>query len=295
MLKKLIISIIMLLTILILLADYQSDINEAKEMCKKEGSSESEELVAIAACQYNYGKFNEALKSLVEADSMGLPEEYRIIIDLMISQLNAELGNYNRALIFNEDVIAQQITNSGSPTYQIEFQNLYYKYMLGMDITEAKKSILLKWEVDYPGNQYFLCEFLLLIEDYQAALQAITDYDILLKKHELTETIIQYVFYVHAYYELGNYEEAKKYLKLALAKNTSDYYGTESYLYYWDTLINYKLGNLQQAIISLKKGQKNEYDYHERFVLLSLWHFNDKNLKILEQVERLANNEILEK
>lgn len=281
MFKKITVFVALMIITLILFADYQSDINETIEKSKKEDRSESEQLVGIAACQYNYGKFDEALKSLVEADSMGLPEEYSIIIDLMISQLNAELGNYNKALIYNEDVIAQQITNSGSPTYQIEFQNLYYKYMLGMDITEAKKSILLKWEVDNTGNQYFLCEFLLLIEDYQAALQAITAYDILLKKHELTVTNIQYIFYLHAYYELGNYEEAKKYFKLALAKNTSDYYGTESYLYYWDTLINYKLGNLQQAIISLKKGQKNEYDYHERYVLLSLWHFDDKNIKIL--------------
>ena len=179
MLKKMIVSIVMLLTISILFADFQSCIQEAIEESKKEGWSESEELVAIAACYYNYGKFEEALETLIKADSMGLPDKYNEITDLVLSQLYAELSNYNKALIFNEDVITQQITNSGSPTYQVVFQNLYYKYMLGIDIEKKKKDILSEWNNDIPFLQYFFCEFLLKVEDYQAALKAITDYDIL--------------------------------------------------------------------------------------------------------------------
>ncbi len=79
---------------------------------------------------------------------------------------------------------------------------------------------------------------------------------------------------------------------MALTIDVND--NTESYLHYWDALINYKLGNMKEAIKSFKKGQNPGWDYHGRFILNTFWRFSKRNIKILEIVEKSANNVILE-
>ena len=74
-----------------------------------------------------------------------------------------------------------------------------------------------------------------------------------------------------------------------MAKNKSDYDDTECYLYYWNSLINYKFGKIKKAINSFNKSVNLGLNYHDRIMLLSLWHFSEKNLKVLEKIESLVN------
>ncbi len=285
--------IVMLIITSILFADYQSDIQETIEENKAKGYSESEQQVAVAVYQYYAGEFKDAFKTLCRADSMGIDEKWNPQLYLLYSSIYCELGNYKKALEYNEKVLKYWNNNKGSAFYPNELRSLYYKYMLGENIEKEKNDFLAKWKIENELNQYSLCDFLLKVEDYEAALSAIRDYDKILIKLGLNKTNMQYILFVHAYYELGIYKKAKKYLKLALAKNKSD--DTESYLHYWDSLINYELGNNEKAITSLQKGKELEYDYHLGFMLLDLWRFTDKNVKILEEVERLEINKAVEK
>ena len=293
MLKKIMIIVATLIIASILFADYQSDLQEAIEKSKAEGYSESEQQVAVAVCHYNYGKFEEALETLSRADSMGIDEKWNSHLYSLYSGIYRELGDYKKALEYNEKVLKYWNNDTGSAFYPNEFRNLYYKYMLGENIEDEKKDFLSKWKVENEINQYALCDFLLKVEDYEAALQAIKDYDKMLIKLELTETNIQYILFVHAYYELGNYKKAKEYFNLALAKSDGDN-NSESYLHYWNSLINYAHGNKEDAIISLQKGKSLDWgDYRFRFVLLDLWRFTDKNVKILEEIEKSAAKEYI--
>ena len=83
--------------------------------------------------------------------------------------------------------------------------------------------------------------------------------------------------------------KAKEYYSLALVKNKSAY-DTECYLHYWNSLINYKLGKIDKAISSFNKCKNLGWNYHERIMLLSLWHYSEKNLKVLEKIENLVDN-----
>ncbi len=286
-------TIIVIVTISVLFADYQSGIQESIENSKAKGYSKSEQQVAVAVYQYNEGYFEDALKSLCRADSLGIPEKLIPNYYLLYSGIYRELGNYKKALEYNEKILNHSSYDQGRSYYPMEIYNIYFKFKLGENIEDEKNNFLAKWKIKNEVHQYSLCDFLLKIEDYNSVLSAIKDYDKMLVDLGLSETNVQYILFVHAYYELGNYKKAKEYYNMALTIDTND--NTESYLHYWDSLINNKLGNITEAIISLKKGKDLGWDYHGRFILPQLWRFSEKNIEILEMIEKLETNGAIEK
>ncbi len=292
MIKKISIIVILIITS-ILFANYESDIQEIIEDSKTKRYSESEQQLAIAGYQYNKGYFQDALKSLCKADSLGIPKKLYPPFYFSYSLVYNELGNFKKALEFNEKVLEYWSYDRRETFYPIEFYNLYFKFKLGEKIEEEKNNFLKKFKIQNVLNQYSLCDFLLKVEDYQSALSAIKDYDAMLIDQDLNETNIQYILFVHVYYELSNYKKAKENISKAMGKKIGD--NSKSYLQYWDSLINYKLGNIKEAVISLQKGEDLGWDYHGRFILLKLWRFSEKNIQILEMIEKSADNKATEK